>query len=152
MTYYLSSKWHFYLLRYLLWQITYIKYIFHSKIQLFVTAKPNQDPDPQGSALVWLPWILIRFELDPGLHWNQCGSATLRQCIYTIGIYVRRNSRSTGFTSKLRTVQSYWHNKMVIRLNLQMQYRLALWGSSWVPRLKHPQNTVPKVLGKDMPD
>jgi hypothetical protein len=30
-------------------------YIFHVKIELFGTGKFDQDPDPDGSALVWLP-------------------------------------------------------------------------------------------------
>jgi hypothetical protein len=35
--------------------VIYIKYIFHVKTQLLVvTAKSEQDPDPYGSALVWL--------------------------------------------------------------------------------------------------
>jgi hypothetical protein len=29
--------------------------IFHVNNQLFVTAKPEQDPDPDGSTLNWLP-------------------------------------------------------------------------------------------------
>ncbi len=40
---------------YVLLPISYIKFIFHVKIQLFVTLKSDQDPDPHGSALVWLP-------------------------------------------------------------------------------------------------
>jgi hypothetical protein len=35
--------------------INYIKYFFHVKIQRFVTAKSDQDPDPHESALVCLP-------------------------------------------------------------------------------------------------
>jgi len=31
------------------------KYIFHVEIKLFVTLKSDQDPDPHGNALVWLP-------------------------------------------------------------------------------------------------
>jgi hypothetical protein len=31
------------------------KVYFHLKIQLLVTEKSDQDPDPLGSALVWLP-------------------------------------------------------------------------------------------------
>jgi hypothetical protein len=30
--------------------VPYIKYIFRVKLHLFVTAKSNQDPDPDGSA------------------------------------------------------------------------------------------------------
>ncbi len=35
--------------------ITFITYILDVKIQLFVTLKSDQDPDPHGSELVWLP-------------------------------------------------------------------------------------------------
>ncbi len=31
------------------------RYIFHVKIKIFVRAKSNQVPDPDGSALIWLP-------------------------------------------------------------------------------------------------
>ncbi len=34
------------------WPITYLKYIFHVKIQLFVTLTSDQDPNPHESALV----------------------------------------------------------------------------------------------------
>jgi hypothetical protein len=34
---------------------TFLKYILDVKIQLFVTLKADQDPDPHGSELVWLP-------------------------------------------------------------------------------------------------
>ncbi len=34
---------------------TDIKYIFHVRIQLFVMAKSDQDPDPHGSAVAMLP-------------------------------------------------------------------------------------------------
>ncbi len=44
----LSKRFSFYLRRYVFWAITYFKYIF-------VTGKFDQDPDPDGSALVWLP-------------------------------------------------------------------------------------------------
>jgi hypothetical protein len=42
------SKWPLYLLRRFLWHISIIniKYIFHVKIQLFVTAKSDHDLDP----------------------------------------------------------------------------------------------------------
>ncbi len=43
--------------------ITYIKYIFHVKIQFCVTAKYDQDPDPH-----WFG------PLDPDPHRNPCGS------------------------------------------------------------------------------
>jgi hypothetical protein len=33
----------------------YFKYIFYVKIQPSVALKPDKDPDPDGSALVWLP-------------------------------------------------------------------------------------------------
>jgi hypothetical protein len=33
----------------------YVKYIFHVKIQLFATAKSDQDPDLHGLALVGFP-------------------------------------------------------------------------------------------------
>jgi hypothetical protein len=33
----------------------YCKYIFRVKIQLFVILKSDHDPDPHGSALVWIP-------------------------------------------------------------------------------------------------
>jgi hypothetical protein len=32
-----------------------LKVFFRVKILLFVTLKSDQDPDPHGSALVWLP-------------------------------------------------------------------------------------------------
>ncbi len=37
---------------YVLCTVTYIKYIFHVKIQLFTTAKSDQDLDPHGSKMV----------------------------------------------------------------------------------------------------
>ncbi len=36
------------------------KFIFHVKIQLFVTARSDQDPDPHGSASVWLSGSALR--------------------------------------------------------------------------------------------
>jgi hypothetical protein len=56
-----------YLSRNILWPITYIKYIFHFKIQPFVTAKSDYEPNPHGTAFVWL-----------GLRGSGSGSA-LRQ-------------------------------------------------------------------------
>jgi hypothetical protein len=42
-------------------------YIFHVKIQLFVTQKSDKDPDPPGSAFIWLSLVRIRIgNPDPG--------------------------------------------------------------------------------------
>jgi hypothetical protein len=49
---------------------TYKTYIFKVKIQLFVTAKSDQDPDPDqhGSALVWLPEpVFVNLLRSPGI-------------------------------------------------------------------------------------
>jgi hypothetical protein len=45
---------------------TYFNYIFHVKIQLFVTQKSEQDPDPDppGFALVLASWIRIRIRIE----------------------------------------------------------------------------------------
>ncbi len=48
---------------------THIRYIFHVKLQLFVTAKSDQDPD--GSALVW------HFGFGSALRFKQWGFPTL---------------------------------------------------------------------------
>ncbi len=58
--------------------ITYIKYIFHVKTQLFVTANSDQDPDLHDSALIdslspdpnrhWCK--KLDPEPDPNSHWN----------------------------------------------------------------------------------
>ncbi len=37
------------------YNLPYRKYTFRVKIHLFVTEKSDQDPDPDGSELVWLP-------------------------------------------------------------------------------------------------
>ncbi len=52
------SKRLLYLRRYVLWPITCIKYIFHVKIQLLVTAKSDQNP-------YWFD------SLDPDPHWGK---------------------------------------------------------------------------------
>jgi hypothetical protein len=66
--------------------IRYLKYIFYVKIKLFVTLKPDQDPDPHGSTLVWLTgsrsgsgsalrvksWIRTRIETNAApQHWRE---------------------------------------------------------------------------------
>ncbi len=54
------SKWLLRLRRYILWHITCIKYIFHVKCQLFLTARSDQDPDPH--------WFC---SLDADPHWGK---------------------------------------------------------------------------------
>ncbi len=58
----------------------YIKYIFHVKIHLFVTAQSDHDPDQDlhGSRIGLAPWIWICIEVESWIwiHINQCESAT----------------------------------------------------------------------------
>jgi hypothetical protein len=44
--------------------ITCLNNIYHVKIQLFVTLKSDQNPDPIGSALVFAPRIRIWIRIE----------------------------------------------------------------------------------------
>ncbi len=68
-----------YLRRYVCWPTTVpIFSIFFIKNLTFLTLKSDQDPDPHGSALVWLPDPDTRRDkLYSDSHWNRCGSTTL---------------------------------------------------------------------------
>ncbi len=100
------------------------KYIFHVKIQLVVTFNSDQDPDANGSALVWLPGsesalrliagvrILIRIETNADTqHWFLDISLVIRKVIYffigkNVYFLVNYMYHITGTHGKVRYVSS----------------------------------------------
>jgi hypothetical protein len=59
--------------------ITYFKYTFHGKIQLFMTLKSDHEPDPH-----WFG------SLDPVPHWNLLESTTLEQMWLNVQLHSKR--------------------------------------------------------------
>jgi hypothetical protein len=73
-----------------------ILYIFHVKIELFGTRKFDQNPDPDGSALVWPldPDPQREKKLDPDPDCTHRGSTSLVQ--KTVVFTLPKTSRHSG--------------------------------------------------------